>query len=58
MPLTLRLLTDRNRLPQTKPLDFEAFIHTKMRFFGLVLPAPSTAPLFGFMPLQAFDLRR
>lgn len=31
-------------------VHFEAFIHTKKRDFGLVLPAPSLAPLFGFRP--------
>jgi hypothetical protein len=58
LSLKLRSLTDRNRLPQTKPRDFEAFLHTKMRSSGLVLPAPSVAPLLGFTLLQAFDLRR
>ena len=48
MPLKPHLLSGRNRLPQTKLLDFEAFIHAEVRASGLVLPAPSVDPLFRF----------
>ena len=58
MPLKPHLLSGRNRLPQTKPLDFEAFIHAEVRASGLVLPAPSVDPLFRFTLLQVFDSRR
>lgn len=59
-PLSLKScsLTSRSQMPQTKPRNFEAFIRTKMRSSSLVLPAPAAAPLFRFMPLQAFKLRQ
>jgi hypothetical protein len=38
-------------------LDFEAFIHTEQRCFGLVLPAPSLAPLVEFCPPPGFQPR-
>jgi hypothetical protein len=52
LPLELHSLPGRSRLPQTKLLDFEAFIHAEVRASGLVLPAPSVGPLLRFTPLR------
>jgi len=46
LPLNGRLLTDRNRLPPSSALDFEALIHTEKRYCSLGLTAPQLAPLF------------
>jgi len=52
MPLKHRTLTGRNQLPHTVSLDFEVLLRREMRSSGLVLPAPSVAPLFRFWLLR------